>query len=126
MAKFALFGSALLVLIFAGSSSAFLRGIYPSTNEANKLIKEQFVGEDADQALYLTPYIEAGKLAEGRNLSQVVNLPGGAPKSINSFSGYLTVNKKYNSNIFFWFFPALVSWLFVKFLKALNLLLIIL
>jgi len=23
-----------------------------------------------------------------------------------SYAGYLTVNKKYNSNLFFWFFPA--------------------
>jgi vitellogenic carboxypeptidase-like protein len=29
-----------------------------------------------------------------------------APYKGQSFSGYLTVNKEYNSNMFFWFFPA--------------------
>lgn len=32
-----------------------------------------------------------------------VDLP---PYKSQSFSGYLTVNKQYNSNMFFWFFPA--------------------
>lgn len=29
--------------------------------------------------------------------------------SLKSYSGYLTVNKTYNSNLFFWFFPAQVG-----------------
>lgn len=40
-----------------------------------------------------------------RKLSLVGDLPGGN-KSVKSYAGYLTVNKKYNSNLFFWFFPA--------------------
>lgn len=28
---------------------------------------------------------------------------------MTSYSGYITVNKTYNSNIFFWFFPAKVG-----------------
>lgn len=32
------------------------------------------------------------------------DLPGA---NVKSYSGYLTVNKEYNSNLFFWFFPAL-------------------
>lgn len=31
------------------------------------------------------------------------------PYTQPSYSGYLTVNKEYNSNLFFWFFPALNS-----------------
>lgn len=40
-----------------------------------------------------------------RKLSLVGDLPGG---NVKSYAGYLTVNKKYNSNLFFWFFPALM------------------
>lgn len=29
--------------------------------------------------------------------------------SLKSYSGYITVNKTYNSNLFFWFFPAQVG-----------------
>ncbi|CAG2122864.1 unnamed protein product, partial [Medioppia subpectinata] len=36
---------------------------------------------------------------------QIVGLSS-AP-NITQYSGFLTVNKKYNSNIFFWYFPAL-------------------
>lgn len=31
------------------------------------------------------------------------------PYQLPSYSGYLTVNKQYNSNLFFWFFPAQTS-----------------
>ncbi|UJR31996.1 hypothetical protein I4U23_019466 [Adineta vaga] len=60
------------------------------------------VNDDPGEPLFLTPYIEQEKLAEARNLS-LVNL---LPLKQQSFSGYLTVNKEFNSNMFFWFFPA--------------------
>jgi vitellogenic carboxypeptidase-like protein len=59
---------------------------------------------DVGEPLFLTPYIESGKLEEARNLSRVTGLPD-APETVVSYSGYLTVNKEYNSNTFFWFFP---------------------
>lgn len=40
-----------------------------------------------------------------RELSLVEDLPGA---NVKSYAGYLTVNKQYNSNLFFWFFPALM------------------
>ncbi|XP_068620967.1 venom serine carboxypeptidase-like [Battus philenor] len=52
--------------------------------------------------LILTPYIENGKIDEARNASLV------DPQmflGVKSYSGYFTVNKTYNSNIFFWYFP---------------------
>ena len=113
MSKLVLFAS-LLALTLAPSSLAWLRRGYPSTDAANEHIyDEEPVGSEwksnsTAAPLFLTPYIEAGKLAEGRKLSAVHNLPGGAP-AIESYSGYLTVNKTHNSNIFFWFFPPLVS-----------------
>lgn len=101
--------TALLALAFISSSDAhgfFRPNFFDSIDAANELVGD--VELTRDDALFLTPYIEAGKLAEGRNLSEVKNLPNGGAQ-VKSFSGFLTVNKKYNSNIFFWFFPALVS-----------------
>ncbi|XP_078572238.1 putative serine carboxypeptidase CPVL [Branchiostoma floridae x Branchiostoma japonicum] len=60
-------------------------------------------GRDYGDPLFLTPYLEQGMAEKARMLSEV-HLPG---TTVNSFSGYLTVNKTYNSNMFFWFFPAL-------------------
>jgi vitellogenic carboxypeptidase-like protein len=60
------------------------------------------VDDDPGEPLFLTPYIEQGKIDEARRLSAVEL----TPFKQQSFSGYLTVNKEYNSNMFFWFFPA--------------------
>ncbi|KAE8573190.1 venom serine carboxypeptidase-like [Halyomorpha halys] len=54
------------------------------------------------EPLFLTPYIEGGKINEGQAAAKVL-LPG---SNITSYSGYLTVNKTFNSNLFFWFFPS--------------------
>ncbi|XP_024418883.2 probable serine carboxypeptidase CPVL [Desmodus rotundus] len=58
------------------------------------------------QPLFLTPYIEAGNVIEGRRLSAVAPLQG---LNTVSYCGFLTVNKTYNSNLFFWFFPAQIQ-----------------
>ncbi|CAG2112243.1 unnamed protein product [Medioppia subpectinata] len=42
---------------------------------------------------------------EAKRLSSVTELPNA--HNISSYSGFLTVNKKLNNNLFFWFFPAL-------------------
>ncbi|CAF1209501.1 unnamed protein product [Rotaria sp. Silwood1] len=60
------------------------------------------INDDPGEPLFLTPYIEQGKIDEAKNLSLVKLLPF----QQQSYSGYLTVNKEYNSNMFFWFFPA--------------------
>ncbi|XP_013405138.1 probable serine carboxypeptidase CPVL [Lingula anatina] len=60
-------------------------------------------GVDPGQPLFLTPLIEKGQIAQARAASAVGPLEG---TSVMSFSGFLTVNKTYNSNMFFWFFPA--------------------
>nr|ABF22393.1 carboxypeptidase vitellogenic-like [Takifugu rubripes] len=59
---------------------------------------------DPGSPLFLTPYLEKGAIDEARKLSLVGELPGA---NVKSYAGYLTVNQKYNSNLFFWFFPAL-------------------
>ena len=59
--------------------------------------------EDPGEPLFLTPYLETNQIDLARNLSQV-HLQ--SEYSYLSYSGYLTVNKTCNSNLFFWFFPA--------------------
>jgi vitellogenic carboxypeptidase-like protein len=56
-------------------------------------------------ALYLTSYIDSHTEALGR-AQALVAFPELVAKGITSYSGYLTVNKQYNSNMFFWYFPA--------------------
>ena len=56
--------------------------------------------------LFLTPYIETGKINEGKKLSEVI-LPE-FESHLKSYSGFLTINKTNNANSFFWFFPAKV------------------
>ncbi|XP_077978166.1 putative serine carboxypeptidase CPVL [Glandiceps talaboti] len=60
-------------------------------------------GVDPGKPLFLTPYLEAGQIEKARKLSLVGPLMG---TNIKSYSGFLTVNKEYNSNMFFWFIPA--------------------
>ncbi|KAF8766511.1 putative serine carboxypeptidase CPVL like protein [Argiope bruennichi] len=60
---------------------------------------------DPGQPLFLTPYIENGDIVKARFLSKVGKLPN-CP-DVPSYSGLFTVNKQHDSNMFFWFFPAL-------------------
>ncbi|KAJ0173345.1 hypothetical protein K1T71_011521 [Dendrolimus kikuchii] len=62
-------------------------------------------GGDAGEPLYLTPYIESGNITEGRRLARV---PFTESLRIKSYAGYFTVDKTYNSNQFFWYFPAMI------------------
>lgn len=57
---------------------------------------------DAGDPLILTPYIKSGQLKEARSKSEICckELATG----ITSYSGYFTVNKLFDSNLFFWFF----------------------
>lgn len=70
-------------------------------------IRQQPTRVDPGPALYLTPLIEQGKIEEAQKAARV-NFIGF--KNITSFSGYLTVNKQYNSNQFFWYFPSLSNY----------------
>ncbi|KAH9368036.1 hypothetical protein HPB48_019865 [Haemaphysalis longicornis] len=57
------------------------------------------------ETLYLTPFINEGRLEEAKNLSKVGDIPSDV--QVPSYSGYITVNPQYNSNLFFWFVPSL-------------------
>lgn len=65
---------------------------------------------DVGDPLFLTPYIDSGDLTTAQDLAKVVEpLDGVEDASIESYSGFITVNKTTNSNTFFWFFPAMAS-----------------
>lgn len=60
---------------------------------------------DPGKPLFLTPYVESGNITEGRRLARV---PFTESLRIKSYAGYFTVNKAYDSNQFFWYFPAMI------------------
>lgn len=62
--------------------------------------------QTTDDPLFLTPLIESGQFELAKALARVGKLKG---DNVPSYSGYLTVNRTTGSNLFFWFFPALVS-----------------
>lgn len=57
---------------------------------------------DAGEPLYLTPYLESENISLAQNLSQV---PLTDKLGFKSYAGFFTVNKIYNSNLYFWYFP---------------------
>lgn len=76
--------------------------VYPHMSRIKHLnIGNRSVGDP----LILTPLLESGHVEEAQRLSRVTEL---VPE-VTSYSGYFTVNPKYNSNMFFWYFPATVS-----------------
>lgn len=55
--------------------------------------------------LILTPYLEQKKIHLAYEKARV----SGLSDHVHSFSGFFTVNKKFNSNLFFWFVPSKVK-----------------
>ncbi|XP_022090737.1 probable serine carboxypeptidase CPVL isoform X2 [Acanthaster planci] len=93
---------ALMLAVMPGALHA-VRGPFQAMFAANPPAHADMTGVDPGQPLFLTPYIERGQIQEGQRLSLVGDLNG---TSVKSYSGFLTVNRDYNSNMFFWFFPA--------------------
>ncbi|XP_031639168.1 venom serine carboxypeptidase-like [Contarinia nasturtii] len=59
--------------------------------------------DDLGDPLVLTKWIKSGNIAEARKLARVNESEF---LDVVSYSGFLTVNNDYDSNLFFWFFPA--------------------
>ncbi|XP_032527798.2 venom serine carboxypeptidase-like [Danaus plexippus] len=57
---------------------------------------------DAGEPLLLTPFIENGDIESARNMSRVLFTE---KIGFRSHAGFLTINAKYNSNLYFWYFP---------------------
>lgn len=96
-----IFALSSLFLVLPYGSTRRLLNVYPRGKEY-PVAHEENVGKP----LFLTPLIENGKIEEARGKAVVQHKEMG---DVSSYSGYLTVNKAYNSNLFFWFFPAMVS-----------------
>jgi len=71
--------------------------------ESNSLTNIFSANLESSDRLILTPYITAGEIEKAQNLSRVHNFT-----RVQSYSGFFNVNPTYNSNMFFWFFPAAV------------------
>ncbi|CAH1173952.1 unnamed protein product [Phaedon cochleariae] len=69
-------------------------------------INSKEVTGDVGEPLFLTPFIEQNRIAEGQRAAEITL---GDFKNVSSYSGYLTVDKMYNSNLFFWYFPAEIN-----------------
>ncbi|XP_065204846.1 venom serine carboxypeptidase-like [Planococcus citri] len=79
------------------STPLYLRSAYP-------LWEPQGDSPNSGERLLLTPYLNRGKIEEARKVAKVG--PGLFSEQIPSYSGYFTIDKSYNSNLFFWFFPS--------------------
>lgn len=61
---------------------------------------------DSGQPLILTPLLDEGHISEAQQRSKVSPSIG----NTISYSGFFTVDKTCESNLFFWFFPAQENW----------------
>ncbi|XP_043283795.1 venom serine carboxypeptidase [Venturia canescens] len=89
-------------VIICQNSEAFTN-VYPKLKSFPLSKKD---AKDAGNPLFLTPLIEKGNIQDARKQATVQHEE---MKDVNSYAGYLTVNKQFNSNMFFWFFPAQVN-----------------
>lgn len=75
--------------------------LYPPFNSPRKPLLTPD-SDNVGKPLILTPLLESKRFAEARQRSSVHPLM----KDVTSNAGYFTVEPKYNSNLFFWFFRA--------------------
>ncbi|KAK6993973.1 serine carboxypeptidase CPVL [Biomphalaria glabrata] len=61
------------------------------------------------QPLFLTPYLDKGRIREAQSDSLVNSSLFGTDFPNVSHSGYITVNKTLGNHLFFWFFPCLLN-----------------
>lgn len=84
------------------STPLYLRSAYPLWEP-----QLEETSADSGERLRLTAYLERGKVDEARKVARVG--PGLLSDRVLSYAGYLTVERRYNSNLFFWFFPSQVG-----------------
>lgn len=86
-------------------AAKFFINPYPKFETHNGNNPEEFT---ADDALFITPLLESGKnVKEIQRMAMVDGVD--ELKPFPGYSGFFTVNKTYNSNLFFWYFPAQVD-----------------
>lgn len=97
MWKCVLISSALYQIACASFINPYPR--YKAYNDGNN---------DTGVPLILTPYIKKGQIEEAREAASVDHAEL-TELNITSYAAYLTVDQAYNSNLFFWYFPAKVD-----------------
>ena len=91
-----------LLFSFAALSNSYLP-LQPEPKRTFPRARE----EDVGVPLFLTDFIESGDIETGREMARVDStLLVGIDEDIESYSGFFTVDKPNNGNMFFWFFPA--------------------
>lgn len=80
--------------------SGFFTTMFPGSSQ---IPRPNFTEADVGVPLFLTPFLDQGKIDLAKDLARVRNI-----SDIESYSGFLTVNKKYDSNLFFWYIPSKV------------------
>nr|XP_018897590.1 PREDICTED: venom serine carboxypeptidase-like [Bemisia tabaci] len=90
----------LLTVMFSLTYS--FSGLLDDYGRGKNNVPEATSGLTEDDALFLTPYIEKGQIEKGQNLAKVPTIL----KNIESFAGFITVNKSTDSNLFFWLFKS--------------------
>lgn len=90
-----------LSLISFSSAKLFINP-YPRLESHAGFPAEDFAGSDGP--LLITPLLESGKDVKEIQKMAAIDLPD--LKDFPGFSGFITVNKTTNSNMFFWYFPA--------------------
>lgn len=85
-----------IILKFVIIKASLFPNLYPRI----KLCAKPF--SDAGSPLILTPYIKQGNIELAQNLSQVQLTE---KLGFRSHAGFFTVHNKYNSNLYFWYFP---------------------
>ncbi|CAG9760640.1 unnamed protein product [Ceutorhynchus assimilis] len=93
--------SLIFFVLLLTSVNGFYRNPYPKIEPVQ--IQS---GDDPGVPLILTPLIEEGKIEDARMASEVYF--DGFLKKL-SYAGFLTVDKAFNSNMFFWFFPSEIN-----------------
>lgn len=85
-----------VLLVFATTKASLFPNLYPRI----KLSAKPF--SDAGNPLMLTPLLTKGSIYLAQNLSRV---PLTEKMGFRSHAGFFTVDDKYNSNLYFWYFP---------------------
>ena len=71
---------------------------------------------ETGEPLFLSPYLAKGQWKLGQKKARVDGGQfGKAAAGVESYAGYLTVNAEdCKSNLFFWYFPAVVSFFYLE------------
>eukprot|EP01138_Halocafeteria_seosinensis_P011635 gb/GECG01011885.1/.p1 GENE.gb/GECG01011885.1/~~gb/GECG01011885.1/.p1 ORF type:complete len:490 (+),score=48.11 gb/GECG01011885.1/:1-1470(+) len=92
---------AILTTLQVFSLTCFAAGPLHYFSDSVQSKKQDCQGGNCGNPLFITPYLKQGEAAKARQEAQVHGI-----SSLESYSGFFTVNQTYNSNIFFWYFPA--------------------